>query len=67
MTAKKQGMRSSVRFRVTSTRPHTGMAGPIGVPMLGFKNNRHLSGLDGLSQVILADFLYCIYSIDTVW
>lgn len=66
MTAKKQGMRSSVRFRVTSTRPHTGTAGPIGVPMLGFYN-RHLSGLDGLSHVILADFLlYCIYPIETI-
>lgn len=62
MTAKKQGMKSSVRFRVTSTRPHTGMAGPIGVPMLGFKNNWHLvSGLDGLSRVILADFCIVRY------
>lgn len=42
MTAKKQGMKSSVRFRVTSTRPHTGMAGPIGVAMLGLKNSRYL-------------------------
>lgn len=43
MTAKKQGVKkSSVRFRVTSTRPHTGIAGPIGVPMVGFKNSQYL-------------------------
>lgn len=43
MTAEKQGVKSSDRFRVTSTRPHTGVAGPIGVPMLGFKNSRYLT------------------------
>lgn len=33
------------------------MAGPIGMAMLGFKNNRQLMlGLDGLSRVMLADF-----------